>query len=63
MVGGLLTPVGWWEEYECGCVSETARRKRDLLGYCKFHGDERRQCFRDFKAPNNPVRDGASRSL
>lgn len=34
--------VGYWEEYRCGCVSETVRRKKDLLGYCNQHGDERR---------------------
>ncbi len=32
---------GWYEEYRCGCVSDTVRRKRELLGYCGKHGDER----------------------
>lgn len=36
------TIVGWWEEYECGCVSSTERRKKDLLGYCAKHGNNRR---------------------
>lgn len=37
--------VGWWEEYKCGCVSETVKHKKDLLGYCKFHGDDRRRIY------------------
>lgn len=45
---------GWWEEYHCGCVSETTRRKKDLLGYCKIHGNDRRQIFPDIEAPNDP---------
>ena len=44
-----LVPCGWWEEYACGCVSETVERKKDLLGYCGKHGDERRHCHRDRK--------------
>jgi len=39
---------GYFEEYRCGCVSETKRRKRDLLGYCSQHGENRRQIFPDF---------------
>lgn len=23
---------GWFEEYRCGCISDTVRRKRDLPG-------------------------------
>lgn len=37
--------IGWFEEYRCGCVSETATTKKDLLGYCGKHGDDRRQIF------------------
>jgi len=33
---------GWFEEYKCGCVSEIVRTKKELLGYCKSHGDDRR---------------------
>lgn len=39
--------IGWWEEYKCGCVSETVPRKKDLLGYCKHHGDDRRAIHRE----------------
>lgn len=55
LVGGRPTSVGWWEEYECGCTSETVRLKRELLGYCRFHGDSRRRAFREIKTPNNEV--------
>lgn len=44
---------GWWEEYRCGCVSETVARKKDLLGYCGKHGENRRQVF-----PELPRRHG-----
>ena len=27
------------EEYKCGC-SQVEKLKRDLLGYCKYHGDD-----------------------
>ena len=37
--------IGWFEEYRCGCVSETAMTRKDLLGYCGKHGDDRRQIF------------------
>jgi hypothetical protein len=37
---------GWLEEYRCGCVSEYVERKRDLLGYCKHHGEDRRMCMK-----------------
>lgn len=36
---------GWFEEYRCGCVSETVRVKKDLPGYCGKHGDNRRGVF------------------
>ena len=38
---------GWFEEYECGCTSETVRYKKDLLGYCGFHGTDRRHIYPD----------------
>lgn len=38
---------GWWEDYECGCVSKTVKRKKDLLGYCPVHGETRRQVWPD----------------
>lgn len=40
--------LGWFEEYRCGCVSDTAKRKRDLLGYCGKHGDSARRTLPDF---------------
>jgi hypothetical protein len=45
---------GYFEDYRCGCVSETARYKKDLLGYCSIHGEGRRQIWPDveFDAPN-----------
>lgn len=36
---------GWWEDYACGCVSQTVLRKRDLLGYCPIHGENRRNVW------------------
>ena len=31
----------WIEDYKkCGC-SSGAKRKKDLLGYCKIHGNDR----------------------
>lgn len=38
-------PVGWWEDYRCGCVSPTSKAKRDLPGYCPKHGDCRREVW------------------
>jgi len=38
---------GWWEEYKCGCTSETVKRKVDLLGYCPQHGEDRRHIHPD----------------
>ena len=38
---------GWFEEYACGCCSETVRAKKDLLGYCGKHGDDRRHLHAD----------------
>ena len=43
--------IGWWEEYACGCVSETVKRKRDLLGYCGIHGADRRHVHPELKKP------------
>lgn len=37
---------GYFEEYGCGCVSEVVRYKRDLLGYCGKHGNNRRHVHR-----------------
>ena len=34
--------VQWIEEYNCGC-SQVENRKKDLLGYCGIHGDERKK--------------------
>lgn len=39
---------GWFEEYRCGCISPTVLTKRELLGYCPQHGEDRRGVFRDF---------------
>lgn len=45
-----LKITGWFEEYGCGCVSEMARFKKDLLGYCGQHGDNRRSVFPSIQA-------------
>lgn len=38
---------GWFEEYKfCGCVSEVVATKKELVGYCKFHGGDRRHIHR-----------------
>lgn len=37
---------GYFEEYSCGCVSEVVRRKRDLVGYCGKHGNNKRHVHR-----------------
>lgn len=39
--------IGWFEEYRCGCVSETEKHKSDLLGYCGRHGDSRRHIHQE----------------
>jgi len=47
----------WFEEYEgCGCVSDIAVRKMDLLGYCAVHGGYRRHAF---PVPPGEVWEGA----
>ena len=35
----------WIEEYSCGCSSE-ANLKRDLLGFCAIHGNDRRGIYK-----------------
>ena len=42
---------GWWEEYGCGCVSDSVYRKRDLAGYCGTHGDDSRASFPEKVGP------------
>lgn len=34
--------IQWIEEYNCGC-SLVEDRKKDLLGYCGIHGNERKK--------------------
>lgn len=46
---GIPKRIGWWEEYNCGCVSETVKRKKALGGYCPKHGDDRRHVHPDYK--------------
>ena len=46
--------VGWWEEYRCGCISNTVRTKKELLGYCPKHGDDFRHQHKDYKVKNSP---------
>lgn len=41
----------YFEEYRCGCVSESVRRKKDLLGYCAKHGEERIRIHREPPTP------------
>lgn len=40
--GKIPKRIGWWEEYRCGCTGQTEKFKKDLLGYCATHGDDRR---------------------
>ncbi|TXH41274.1 MAG: hypothetical protein E6Q97_37895 [Desulfurellales bacterium] len=36
----------WFESYlKCGCVSDFADRKKDLLGYCPTHGTDREHAW------------------
>ena len=37
----------YYEEYECGCVSQSVKLKRDLVGYCGTHGKGRRHVHKD----------------
>jgi hypothetical protein len=46
----------YFEEYKCGCVSGWERRKRDLLGYCKYHGADRIHIYSN-KGPVLPDRE------
>ncbi len=59
-----LVRRGWFEEYTCGCVSETVAKRRELLGYCAQHGADRKGVFREVpgcavqverKTPNIPL--------
>ena len=47
----------WFEEYRCGCVSESVRTQRELLGYCAKHGASRRRIYPTFidSHPNDCV--------
>lgn len=46
-----LVILGWFEEYRCGCVSEITRFKKDLLGYCSRHGENRRLAWPETQEP------------
>lgn len=48
---GRLEVKGYFEDYRCGCVSKTVKRKKDLLGYCATHGDDRRHVWPDVEFP------------
>ena len=41
--------VGWWEVYKCGCTSKTVKHKKDLLGYCPSHGEDRQHIYPEIK--------------
>ena len=41
-------PIGWFEEYTCGCISPTVKMKKDLVGYCGTHGNSSRGAFPEF---------------
>jgi hypothetical protein len=43
--------LGWFEEYGCGCISETVKRRKDLLGYCGQHEKNRKRIFPDIEMP------------
>jgi hypothetical protein len=49
--GGRGGRRGWWEDYACGCVSETVARKKDLVGYCPVHGEDRRRAWPEEPPP------------
>lgn len=38
--------VQWSESYRCGCVSDKVDRKKDLVGYCGQHGEDRNGVFK-----------------
>ena len=37
--------MSYFEDYKCGCVSCIVKSKRELLGYCGVHGDDRREVW------------------
>lgn len=39
------TKKGWFEHYECGCISAVFPFKKDLLGYCGRHGHSRKAIY------------------
>ena len=45
MTRRIIQKVKYFEDYHCGCVSEYTKFKKDLPGYCKTHGDDRRQVW------------------
>ncbi len=46
----------WLEEYKCGCTNVTAT-KREALGYCPDHGEDRRRITKLL----NPIEKGLAR--
>lgn len=54
----------WIEQYmPCGCSSD-ARLKKDLLGYCKYHGGDAKVRYRlpgNVPAKDTDGEDGGSR--
>lgn len=52
-IKSLPRKVGYFEEYRCGCTSETEKRRRDLPGYCGKHGDSRRAVFWEILDPRD----------
>lgn len=46
----IFRKTGWWEAYQCGCVSPTVRERRQLLGYCGTHGESRSAVFHETQA-------------
>lgn len=54
----MSTQKGWFEEYRCGCVSETVRFQRDLVGYCPKHGESRRHIYPNAAERPSPARGG-----
>lgn len=52
----------YFEEYTCGCVSNNAKTRSDLLGYCAVHGNDRRKVFIDAKASKATPRKDAEAS-
>jgi len=52
--------IQWIEEYNCGC-SQVENRKKDLLGYCGIHGDERKRLHKlHFPQGEKPLEKGLS---